>query len=579
MRDNNSLEGLRNKLYTRYFILLTLLILLVWLILFLPFYYEHKERKERELDYLLHSKKFQIERYFERLKITTEMISNANTPANGEISIDTKLLHTLKTANTVESIIITDKDGSVLGFAGKRIDKDFFASPYLNSIKTAHFTLFSIEGNPVIITVSPTLDDKSDIKGFTIVAYRGDELRRIITDYTGFGINGESIIGHIKGEYFYPVYKTREDERANEIRDIKTDWKSIIKNRDELNFKLEGKHFLLKAASIEDTDLALLISVYESEFYSYADNQYARQLIVAILIAVFGIYAIKIITNNLFHRLKVETENSKIIREELEAYKEHLEVRIEEEIKTRELKERLLVEQSKMATMGEMIGFITHQWKQPLTILSLMISNLQDKLDEDAETKEMLDGASQQITYLSQTITDFRDFLSPSKERSVFGLQKAMLDIERLVLPKAKGLNVNIKIECEKNILIQGYQNEFKHAVLNIINNAIDAIDSYRTKSALKKYEFEGMIEIKSQTIDDILEVEIADNGGGIPQESLVKIFDSYYTTKGEKGTGIGLYMAKMIIKEYMSGTLEAYNNENGGATFRITLRVARADI
>jgi len=553
--------------------------MLVWLILFFPFYHEHKERKERELDYLLHSKKFQIERYFERLKITTEMISNANADTDGDVNTNTKLLHTLKTANTVESIIVTDKEGKVLGFVGKRIDKDFFDSHYLRSIKTTHFTLFSIEGNPVIITVSPTLDDKSDIKGFTIVAYRGDELRRIITDYTGFGINGESIIGHINGEYFYPVYKTREDERADEIRDMKTDWGSIIKNRDELNFKLDGEHFLLKATSIEDTDLALLISVDESEFYSYADNQYARQLIVALLIAVFGIYAIKIITNNLFSRLKIEMENSRVIREELEAYKEHLEVRIEEEIKSRELKERLLIEQSKMATMGEMIGFITHQWKQPLTILSLMINNLQDKLDEDIETKEMLDGANQQITYLSQTITDFRDFLSPSKEKVLFGLQKAMLDIERLVLPKAKGLNVTIKIECEKNILIQGYQNEFKHVVLNIINNAIDAIDSYRAESALKRYEFEGIIEIKSQTIDDILEIKIADNGGGIPQESLPKIFNSYYTTKGEKGTGIGLYMAKMIIKEYMNGTLEAYNNESGGATFRITLPVAHTDI
>lgn len=476
--DFEALHKLRKKLYLRSLGLLIVLIAIVWLVLFLPFHYEHKERKERELDYLLYSKKTQIENY---LKLT-----------------DTK--------------------------------KD-----YKNSAG----------------------------------------LKEIVTDYQGFGVGGEAILGVLEGGRFEALFATRVDDALHEIIKKPGEWAHIL-HGEEGKMTYKKDHFILKAIRISDSDLVLVIVINEKEFYSYADNQYNRWLVVAFLIAVFGIYGIVVLTSRLFDKLKQEIGKTLAAKKELEHYKNELEMRVEREVQARETKERLLIEQSKMASMGEMLGFITHQWKQPLTVISMLLENIIEVAGNRA-IKDFAGTAKEQLSYINQTITDFRNFLNPSKESTAFDLGKVIQDIERLITPKLVGLNVTLLNQVPNRFFIQGYKNEFKQALLNIINNAVDAIKTYREEHNIAKYEYAGVVSIAAEESEEAIRITVADNGGGIDTAILEKVFDSYFTTKGEAGTGIGLYISKMIIENHMKGEVAASNAEGGGAVFTVTLPLCHA--
>ena len=221
--------------------------------------------------------------------------------------------------------------------------------------------------------------------------------------------------------------------------------------------------------------------------------------------------------------------------------------------------ENMLIQQSKMASMGEMIGIIAHQWKQPLNVLSILIQDLEDLYRYDELTTEELDDivstSLKEINFMASTIDDFRNFFKPSKQKTKFNLLDSILEIEKILKPQFIKYNIEVKIECDKDISILGFGNEFKQVILNIINNAKDAIE--------EKKLTDGFIKIKSKKENNRVILTIEDNGGGIPESILNDIFNPYITTKGEKGTGIGLYMSKMIIQN-MSANLFAKNTEYG---------------
>lgn len=255
---------------------------------------------------------------------------------------------------------------------------------------------------------------------------------------------------------------------------------------------------------------------------------------------------------------------------ELQDMNKTLSTRVEDEVQRRVEQESLLIQQSKMAAMGEMIGAIAHQWKQPINIISLAAQNTLDMIEYDEIDIERLrsDGNSiiSQVEFMSQTINDFRNFFSPSKQAINFDAKEAVEHIVRILSASLKRRLIEVEIAKSGDCSVLGYPNEFKQAVFNIINNAKDVLEE-------RKIEF-PKINISFERDENMQIIRIGDNGGGIEQALLPsKIFEPYITTKGEKGTGIGLQICKMIVEKNMGGSLEAKNIEKG-AEFIIKLPI-----
>ena len=239
-------------------------------------------------------------------------------------------------------------------------------------------------------------------------------------------------------------------------------------------------------------------------------------------------------------------------------------------------KEILLIQKSKMAAMGEMIENIAHQWRQPLSLISVVSSTLllQKKLDmhipKDEEC-EQLTKIGDTVNYLSQTIDDFRSFFKEKKLKENFLLEDSYKKVLNLMSSNFKAMQIEV-IENIENVEIETFENELIQVIMNILTNAKDVLLS-------KGNDFRKLIFIEIYKENDKSIFSIKDNAGGIPIENIEKIFEPYFTTKGDEGTGIGLHMSKEIIQNHMNGELKVENStfdyqgkEYKGAKFTIIL-------
>ncbi|MBS4099585.1 MAG: PAS domain S-box protein [Sulfuricella sp.] len=255
----------------------------------------------------------------------------------------------------------------------------------------------------------------------------------------------------------------------------------------------------------------------------------------------------------------------------LKQLNETLAQRVREAVaKTRDA-EYLLVQQSRHAAMGEMIGNIAHQWRQPLNALSILITNIDLDYQDGALNQAALDDyqqtANRLIGKMSTTIDDFRNFFSPHKQPQSFSLLKAVQDTLRLIEASLRNNGIEVALNGAGDISLWGYPNEFGQVVLNLLTNAKEAIGE-RNIAAPR-------IEIDYSAHEGEALLTIRDNAGGIADEVSAKIFDPYYTTK-RGGTGIGLYMSKTIIENNMKGRL-VFRSISGGAEFSISVPQAEA--
>ena len=235
--------------------------------------------------------------------------------------------------------------------------------------------------------------------------------------------------------------------------------------------------------------------------------------------------------------------------------------------------ERMLLQQSKMATMGEMVGIIAHQWVQPLNSIAMISQMMQELVDVDEEAEQLIrktvSSIVDQVKFMTDTVNDFRDFLKPSSVATEFRPSDAVMSVLDLYRPQLKYHNVKCGLFFEseelKKVTVYGYENEFKNVILNLCTNAKDALEQNQIDDA--------EIEIAFSTDDDCKHVIISveDNGGGFPADMMDKIFNAYISTKGEKGTGLGLYMSKLIIKDRMNGEISVKNTDQG-AKISVTL-------
>lgn len=246
-----------------------------------------------------------------------------------------------------------------------------------------------------------------------------------------------------------------------------------------------------------------------------------------------------------------------------------LEQRVADEVAKNREKDHLLIQQSRLAAMGEMVHNIAHQWRQPLNALMLQLANLRDEYLYGELTPELLEeniaSANRLIMRMSTTIDDFRDFFRPSREKKLFSLTRAVESAVQLIEASLHHDNVTVQCEWVDEVLAMGYTNEFSQVILNLLSNAKEALRAG------------GEVSIRVWREGEWGKVAVRDNGAGIPPEVMPKIFDPYFTTK-DKGSGIGLYMSKKIV-ENMGGEIAAANVPAGGAEFVISLPAAAAGI
>jgi len=220
-------------------------------------------------------------------------------------------------------------------------------------------------------------------------------------------------------------------------------------------------------------------------------------------------------------------------------------------------KDKQLYEQSKLASMGEMIGNISHQWRQPLSVISTGITGMQMQKEygllTDEDFKNTCEVINDNAQYLSQTIEDFRNFISGDRIKKVFSLQNNIKSFLHLVEGRLKSNNIKVIIDIDEDILIDGYENELIQCLMSIINNSKDAL--------LEKNIEEKYIFLSTSIENDKAIIIIRDNAGGIPKNVLPQIFEPYFTTKHKSlGTGLGLHLTYDLIVNGMNGVVEAKN-------------------
>ena len=288
---------------------------------------------------------------------------------------------------------------------------------------------------------------------------------------------------------------------------------------------------------------------------------FAMFLSIAILISIFISQKIDEVLKNYENKVKLNAE-------ELKELNESLEIKVLNEIEKNREREQLLIQKSKFIALGEMISNIAHQWRQPLSELSSILMFIRfrqsiEKLDKDTMSQK-LNEADKVLDFMSHTIDDFRNFFISKKEKEEFLLYEVVNIVINIISSTLVNYNIKLEIDIDKTIVLNTYLNEYEQVLLNIINNAKDELIEKKIKNP--------SIKIKAIKEKDNIVLYIEDNGKGILIEPKSKIFEPYFTTKDHShGTGIGLYMSKIIVEKNMNGKLSVENTKNG-ARFAIFL-------
>ncbi|WP_299925308.1 HAMP domain-containing sensor histidine kinase [Sulfuricurvum sp.] len=260
-------------------------------------------------------------------------------------------------------------------------------------------------------------------------------------------------------------------------------------------------------------------------------------------------------------------------RTQMEQINIELENRVESEISKRREKEQLLIQQSRLAAMGEMIESIAHQWRQPLNIIGLAVADINLKralgLIENDDFEKNTTLINNNLAFMSNTIDDFRNFFNKNKESVSFDPLQPIQEIFNLLGEQLHYANITYVVQKKCDGEIFGVVNEFKQVILNLVNNAKDAIKSKSDRSG-------GQIEVTLRCDRLHLYIDISDTGGGVPSAIVERVFEPYFTTKlHSKGTGIGLYMSKVIVEQHLKGTLGVRNSDTG-AIFTLTMALKK---
>ena len=234
-------------------------------------------------------------------------------------------------------------------------------------------------------------------------------------------------------------------------------------------------------------------------------------------------------------------------------------------------KEDLMITQSRHAAMGEMIAMIAHQWRQPISVIAMGANNMLVDIEleevKEESIKEQAKNILKQTEYLSKTIDDFRNFFRPDKEKEEVKLEDVMAETEGIIGKSLENNNITLTIRNENGYKVETYSRELLQVFINLLKNAKEAL--------MENRETDRHIDVVISDDADNVITTVCDNGGGIDEAIIDKIFDPYFSTKDEKtGTGLGLYMSKTIVEKHLHGTIEVSNTKEG-ACFKIAIPLA----
>ncbi|MDY2585639.1 HAMP domain-containing sensor histidine kinase [Helicobacter sp.] len=282
-------------------------------------------------------------------------------------------------------------------------------------------------------------------------------------------------------------------------------------------------------------------------------------MLITMLLSFLILRSIKNLHATLEEKVKEKTK-------ELQKLNNSLQENIEKEVLESRKKDQIMYQQARLASMGEMIGNIAHQWRQPLNALMLLIQTFKVKSQNGKLTQEFIELQVEDglkiAKRMSQTIEDFRNFFHSANDKEPFNLKENIYDSISLVDAFLKQNEIEMIVDCAENIVLCGYRNAFSQVLLNLIKNSEDALRARGVMPARIKILVEITHESESKdSPKDCARILFMDNGGGIKLDDIQKIFEPYFTTKHKSvGTGIGLYMSKQIIEKQMQGSIEVRN-------------------
>ena len=333
-------------------------------------------------------------------------------------------------------------------------------------------------------------------------------------------------------------------------------------------FKYFEKWNWIIAVGVYTDDIENEIAIKKKDLEVKIKNQVVQNVVLFVMFLSIAILISIAISQKIDEVLKSYENKVKSNAKELEELNESLEIKVQKEIEKNREKEQLLVQKSKFIALGEMISNIAHQWRQPLSELSSILMYIKFKqsikaLDENTMNQKIQE-ADKVLDFMSHTIDDFRNFFMPKKEKEEFFLYAVVDIVINIVSSTLKNYDIKLEINIDKNIVLKTYLNEYEQVLLNIINNAKDVL--------IEKQIDNPIIKIKAYEEENSVVLTIEDNGGGVLVEPKGKIFEPYFTTKEHSnGTGIGLYMSKIIVDKNMKGKLRV-RNTNEGAKFVISI-------
>jgi polar amino acid transport system substrate-binding protein len=440
-----------------------------------------------------------------------------------------------------------------------------------NKFKFLTPTVSMIEDNIVLVTKinEPFLSDFGSIGNKKIAIHKGKK----------------NLIQYVKS--IYPNIKLSEVDKIDLDRVISGEFYGYISTSYKMSYKIYPHYFnqLKIMSKIGDKKLQgsfgvtvrepLLLSIFNKSLYdmtelerqeiknAWVSVEVEKQFEYVLFLEIVSVFLVILLILIIF------TLKQKKLQKKIQILNDNLEESIKIEVQKNREKDKLMLSQSRLAQMGEIISMIAHQWRQPLNSLSLLNQTVLLKYERGKLNDQSIDffriHSKKQIHEMSKTIDDFRDFFKPEKVKIEFSLNKMIIETIALVKPIFISNNISIQFDEQVDYNILGYENELGQAILNILNNAKDVL----IEKKIEKKEIQIVIE---KTTNNII-LSITDNAGGIPSNIIDNIFDPYFSTKTEKnGTGLGLYMTKMIIEEHMKGKISVFNSVNG-ARFEIILK------
>lgn len=333
-------------------------------------------------------------------------------------------------------------------------------------------------------------------------------------------------------------------------------------------FKLYPTWNWVIAVGVYTDDIEKDIAKKKEDLKSRVKTQIIQTVLLFILFLSIGIVLTILLSERIDDFFKEYREKVKAKSDALIELNETLEKRVSDELEKNREHEQLLVQKSKFIALGEMISNIAHQWRQPLSELSSIFMNIKFKHGMDKLDKETMDKKSKEaevvLDYMSHTIDDFRNFFMPTKDKEEFYLKDAIKSVMTIVSSALKYNKINVQIDVGDDLKLNTFLNEYEQVLLNIISNAKDVLIQNKIENPI--------IKIYAEEQGNYILLSIEDNGEGVKVNPKSKIFEPYFTTKSDSdGTGIGLYMSKIIIDKNMKGKLRVRNTKNG-AKFVITV-------